>query len=209
MSDATIMYLLLAAIVVVFILDRLPVAVVAIGAAVSLWATGILTVEEALARGEAGALLFGFRARFGRGARGADCGERPCRELPGVLEHLDRHAPVRHRDGPAGHGAERLAARNLIRAAIAVVDLEEELVGGDDRDEAVAGIESHAAEHPLRAQLRDARELIEHEIAELPGPAQRAKLDARAGHRYSRGTRAPASTVSLGKRRCRPWISFS
>ena len=47
MSDATIMYLLLAAIVVVFILDRLPVAVVAIGAAVSLWATGILTVDEA------------------------------------------------------------------------------------------------------------------------------------------------------------------
>ena len=49
MSDATIMYLLLAAVVVVFVLDRLPVAVVAIGAAVSLWATGILSVDEALA----------------------------------------------------------------------------------------------------------------------------------------------------------------
>jgi di/tricarboxylate transporter len=48
-SDTTIMYLLLAAVVAVFILDRLPVAVVAIGTALSLWATGVLTLEEALA----------------------------------------------------------------------------------------------------------------------------------------------------------------
>ncbi len=49
MSDQTIMYLLLAAVVVVFILDRLPVAVVAIATALSLWATGILSLDQALA----------------------------------------------------------------------------------------------------------------------------------------------------------------
>lgn len=49
MSDEVLMFVLLAAVIGVFIVDRLPVAVVAVGAALSLWATGILTLEEALA----------------------------------------------------------------------------------------------------------------------------------------------------------------
>ena len=49
MSDETITFLILAAVVVVFVWDRLPVAVVAMGVAVSLWATGVLSLEEALA----------------------------------------------------------------------------------------------------------------------------------------------------------------
>jgi di/tricarboxylate transporter len=48
-SDETITYLVLAAVVVVFIWDRLPVAVVAVATAVSLWATGVLDLEQALA----------------------------------------------------------------------------------------------------------------------------------------------------------------
>jgi di/tricarboxylate transporter len=48
-SDTTIVYLVLAAVVVVFMLDRLPVAVVAVGTALSLWATGVLTLDQALA----------------------------------------------------------------------------------------------------------------------------------------------------------------
>lgn len=49
MSDITITFLVLAAVVVVFIWDRIPVAIVALGAALSLWATGILTLGQALA----------------------------------------------------------------------------------------------------------------------------------------------------------------
>jgi di/tricarboxylate transporter len=49
MSDITITYLILALVVGVFAWDKLPVAVVAIGVALSLWATGVLTLEQALA----------------------------------------------------------------------------------------------------------------------------------------------------------------
>src|SRR5687767_13478925 len=49
MSDETITFLLLGATVVVFIWDRLPVAVVAVGVALSLWATGVLELEQVLA----------------------------------------------------------------------------------------------------------------------------------------------------------------
>jgi Na+/H+ antiporter NhaD/arsenite permease-like protein len=49
MSGITITFLVLVAVVVVFIWDRLPVAIVAIGTAVVLWATGVLTLERALA----------------------------------------------------------------------------------------------------------------------------------------------------------------
>jgi di/tricarboxylate transporter len=49
MSDETITFLVLAATVVVFIWDRLPVAVVAVGVALALWATGVLELEQALA----------------------------------------------------------------------------------------------------------------------------------------------------------------
>jgi di/tricarboxylate transporter len=49
MSDETITFLVLGATVVVFIWDRLPVAIVAVGVALSLWATGVLELEQALA----------------------------------------------------------------------------------------------------------------------------------------------------------------
>ena len=49
MSDETITFLVLGAVVAVFVWDRLPVAVVAVGVALSLWATGVLSLEQALA----------------------------------------------------------------------------------------------------------------------------------------------------------------
>ena len=49
MSDSTITFLVLAVVVVVFVWDRLPVAVAALGVALSLWATGVLDLEQALA----------------------------------------------------------------------------------------------------------------------------------------------------------------
>jgi di/tricarboxylate transporter len=49
MSDITITFLVLAAVVVVFIWDRLPVAIVALGTAVTLWATGVLNLGQAFA----------------------------------------------------------------------------------------------------------------------------------------------------------------
>jgi di/tricarboxylate transporter len=48
-SNTTITFLVIAAVVVVFVLDRLPVAVVAIATALSLWATGVLDLNQALA----------------------------------------------------------------------------------------------------------------------------------------------------------------
>jgi di/tricarboxylate transporter len=48
-SHTTITFLVLAAVVVVFVLDRLPVAVVAVATAVSLWATGVLDLNQAFA----------------------------------------------------------------------------------------------------------------------------------------------------------------
>ena len=44
----TITFLILGAVVVLFIWNRLPVELVAVGAALSLYATGVLEVEEAL-----------------------------------------------------------------------------------------------------------------------------------------------------------------
>jgi di/tricarboxylate transporter len=49
MTDETLTFLILGAVVAVFVWDKLPVAVVAIGVALSLWATGVLTLEQALA----------------------------------------------------------------------------------------------------------------------------------------------------------------
>jgi di/tricarboxylate transporter len=49
MSDETITFLVLAATVVIFMWDRLPVAIVAVSVALSLWATGVLDLEQALA----------------------------------------------------------------------------------------------------------------------------------------------------------------
>jgi di/tricarboxylate transporter len=49
MSDIAITFAVIVAIVVLFVWGRLPVEVVAIGAALTLWATGVLTIEQALA----------------------------------------------------------------------------------------------------------------------------------------------------------------
>lgn len=48
MSHATITFIVLGAAVVAFMVDRLPVAVVAMGVAVALWATGVLPYQDVL-----------------------------------------------------------------------------------------------------------------------------------------------------------------
>src|SRR5580765_4554669 len=48
MSDTTITFLVLAAAVVVFVWDQLPVAIVAVAVALALWATGVLDLDQAL-----------------------------------------------------------------------------------------------------------------------------------------------------------------
>jgi di/tricarboxylate transporter len=47
-SDSTITFVVLAVTVAVFAWDRLPIGVVAFGVALSLWATGVLTIDQAL-----------------------------------------------------------------------------------------------------------------------------------------------------------------
>ncbi len=49
MSDIAITFAIIAALVVLFVWGRLPVEIVALGAALALWATGILTLEQTLA----------------------------------------------------------------------------------------------------------------------------------------------------------------
>ncbi len=49
MGDQTITLLVLLASVVLFVWNRLPVGVVALGVAIALWATGVVTLEEAVA----------------------------------------------------------------------------------------------------------------------------------------------------------------
>jgi di/tricarboxylate transporter len=49
MSDLTITLLILAAAVVLFVWNRLPVGIVALGVALALWATGVLTLDQSLA----------------------------------------------------------------------------------------------------------------------------------------------------------------
>ena len=48
MSDSTITFLVLGVTVAVFVWDRLPIGVVAFGVALSLWATGVLDLDQAL-----------------------------------------------------------------------------------------------------------------------------------------------------------------
>jgi di/tricarboxylate transporter len=57
-SNTTITFLVLGALVVVFVADRLPVAVVAVGTALTLWATGVLDLNQALAGFGDPAVLF-------------------------------------------------------------------------------------------------------------------------------------------------------
>jgi di/tricarboxylate transporter len=49
LSDITLTFAIVAAVVVLFVWDRLPVMVVAMGTAVALWATGVLDLGQALA----------------------------------------------------------------------------------------------------------------------------------------------------------------
>src|SRR6188474_3672779 len=49
MSDETLTFLVLGVVVAVFIWDYLPVAAVALGTALTLWATGVLTLDQSLA----------------------------------------------------------------------------------------------------------------------------------------------------------------
>jgi hypothetical protein len=49
MSETTITFLVLAATVVVFVWDYLPVAIVAIGVSLPLWTTGVLELDQVLA----------------------------------------------------------------------------------------------------------------------------------------------------------------
>src|SRR5262245_55094232 len=58
MSDETITFLILGTAVAVFVWDRLPVAIAAIGVALSLWATGVLSLEQSLAGFGDPAVLF-------------------------------------------------------------------------------------------------------------------------------------------------------
>jgi di/tricarboxylate transporter len=48
-ADSTIVFVILGAVVVSFVSNRLPVEVVAVGTALALWATGVLDINEALA----------------------------------------------------------------------------------------------------------------------------------------------------------------
>jgi di/tricarboxylate transporter len=58
MSDTTITFLVLGAAVAVFVWDYLPVAVVALGVALTLWATGVLELDQALAGFSDPAVIF-------------------------------------------------------------------------------------------------------------------------------------------------------
>ena len=49
MSDIWIVFAIIAAVIVLFVWDRLPVIVVCVGCALALWATGVLTLNQSLA----------------------------------------------------------------------------------------------------------------------------------------------------------------
>jgi di/tricarboxylate transporter len=57
-SHTTITFLVLAGVIVVFVIDRFPIAVVAVATALSLWATGVLDLNQALAGFGDPAVLF-------------------------------------------------------------------------------------------------------------------------------------------------------
>jgi hypothetical protein len=48
MSDITITFLIIAAVVVLFVWEKLPVVIVAMGTALALYFTGVLTLGQAL-----------------------------------------------------------------------------------------------------------------------------------------------------------------
>ena len=58
MSDSTITFVVLGVVVVLFVTNRIPVAIIALGTALSLWATGVLELEQATAGFGDPAVLF-------------------------------------------------------------------------------------------------------------------------------------------------------
>lgn len=58
MSDSTITFVVIGVVVVLFVTNRVPVGIVALGTAVALWATGVLELEEATAGFGDPAVLF-------------------------------------------------------------------------------------------------------------------------------------------------------
>ena len=49
MNDITITFVVLALVVALFVIGRIPVGIIAIGTALALYATGVITMEQALA----------------------------------------------------------------------------------------------------------------------------------------------------------------
>ena len=49
MADSTTTFIVLGVVVVLFVTNRVPVAIIAIGTALSLWATGVLDLDQATA----------------------------------------------------------------------------------------------------------------------------------------------------------------
>jgi hypothetical protein len=49
LTEIWIVFAIIAAVIVLFVWDRLPVVVVCMGCALSLWATGVLTLNQSLA----------------------------------------------------------------------------------------------------------------------------------------------------------------
>lgn len=49
MSDSTIAFVILGVVVVLFVSNRIPVAILAVGTAVTLWATDVLDLDQATA----------------------------------------------------------------------------------------------------------------------------------------------------------------
>ena len=58
MSDSTVTFIVLGAVVVLFVSNRVPVAIIAIGTALSLWAFDVLTIEQATSGFGEPAVLF-------------------------------------------------------------------------------------------------------------------------------------------------------
>ena len=102
MSDMTISFCVLAGVVVLFVSNRIPVELVAIGAALTLYATGVLSLDEAIGGfGDASvifiATLFGVREGLDATGVTAWAGQQMVRRVA----HLDssRTGPGAGEDG--------------------------------------------------------------------------------------------------------------
>jgi di/tricarboxylate transporter len=127
MADSTITFIIIGVIVALFVTNRFPVAMIAIGTAVALWATGVLELDEALAGfGDPTVLFIAALVRRERGARrhwchhmGRPATDRSGRDLTdpdhGVRDdHLCAVDRVRHTErvgGRPGAGVVVIAVR--------------------------------------------------------------------------------------------------